>query len=60
MHRGGSEPLIGATIDSFLRDVVAAFPDREAVVCIPQGVRVTYAELDARYVGQVVVRRKAG
>jgi fatty-acyl-CoA synthase len=45
-HRGGTDPLRGETLDEHLRTVVARFPDREAVVSLPQGLRRTYAELD--------------
>jgi len=47
-HRGSDLQLLGATLDAHLREVVARFPEREAVVSIPQGARVSYAELDER------------
>ena len=46
-HRGGTMPLLGTTIDAFLRPVVARFPDRDALIGVPQGIRLTYAGLDA-------------
>ncbi len=42
---GGEEPLLDATIAEHFASVVERFPDREAVVSIPQGRRLTYAEL---------------
>ncbi|MFO0828425.1 MAG: AMP-binding protein [Phycisphaerales bacterium] len=47
-HCGGQEPLIGLTIDEYLRGVIERFPDREAVVSVPQKERVTYRQLDER------------
>ncbi len=44
-HRGGDEPLLGVTIPEQFSRVVARFPDREAVVALPQGRRLTYAAL---------------
>ncbi len=44
-HRGGLEPLLGATIPAHFADVVTRFSDREAVVSIPQNRRFTYAQL---------------
>ncbi|MDT4894174.1 MAG: fatty-acyl-CoA synthase [Pseudonocardiales bacterium] len=41
-------PLLGETIDANLRRAVAAFGDREALVDIASGVRLTYRELDGR------------
>ena len=46
IHNGGSEALLGLTIDEHLRGVIAAHGEREAVVSLPQGRRVTYAQLD--------------
>ncbi len=40
-------PLLGETIDANLRRAVARFPDREALVDVAAGRRLTYAELDA-------------
>src|SRR3954447_12485904 len=42
-----SSPLLGETIDANLRRSVARFPDREAVVDVPAGRRMTYTEVDA-------------
>jgi len=42
-HRGDAEPLLGATIPVFLREIARRYPDRDAVVSIPQGVRLSYA-----------------
>jgi fatty-acyl-CoA synthase len=41
------KPLLGETIDANLRRAVASYPDREAVVDVPTGQRLTYRELDA-------------
>ena len=41
-------PLLDETIDANLRRTVSTWPDREAVVDVASGVRLTYAELDAR------------
>jgi fatty-acyl-CoA synthase len=43
-HRGGTEPLLGATIPEHFAAVVARLPDHEAVVARPQGQRLTYAD----------------
>ena len=40
--------LLEETIDANLRRTVSTWPDREAVVDVTAGVRLTYAELDAR------------
>ena len=45
VHRGGSEPLSGATIPEYFQAVVQQFPQQEAVVSLPQGRRMTYSEL---------------
>ncbi len=42
------KPLIGETIGENLERAVARFGDREALVVRHQGVRLTYAELDAQ------------
>jgi fatty-acyl-CoA synthase len=47
-HRGGDVPLFGVTIDEHFRATAARFPRQEAIVSIAQGLRVTYADLDAR------------
>jgi fatty-acyl-CoA synthase len=43
-HRGGDTPLLGATIPEHFASVVAQFPENDAVVSMPQGRRLTYAE----------------
>ena len=42
-HRGGEEPLLGATIPEHFASVAARFPDNEALVSIPQNRRLSYA-----------------
>ena len=42
-----TKPLIGRTIDENLREAVARFGDREALVDVASGVRLTYQQLDA-------------
>ena len=42
-----STPLLGQTISANLRATVARVPDRAAVVDVPTGRRLTYAEVDA-------------
>jgi len=44
-HRGGDEPLLGATIPEHFLAVVERFREREAAVFIPQGRRLTYGVL---------------
>jgi fatty-acyl-CoA synthase len=39
-----STPLLGETVGENLRRVVERFPDREALVCVPQGYRATYRQ----------------
>ncbi len=46
LHRGGTTPLVGLTIDEFFREMVDRFPDRDAVVALPQKKRLTYRDLD--------------
>jgi fatty-acyl-CoA synthase len=46
-HRGGEEPLLGATIPDHFAEVVARFRDHEAVVCLAQERRLTYGALAA-------------
>jgi fatty-acyl-CoA synthase len=41
-HVGGTTPLLGVPIHECLEGVARRFPDRDAVVSIPQGVRLTY------------------
>ncbi|MGD8743478.1 MAG: AMP-binding protein, partial [Granulosicoccaceae bacterium] len=43
-HRGGDEPLLGATIPEHFAAIAQRFPEHEAVVSIPQGRRLTYAQ----------------
>ena len=44
-HNPGGVPLIGETIGDNLERVARRFPDRDAVVSVHQGRRLTYAEL---------------
>jgi len=44
-HSGGTVPLLGLTISEHFIQVVKRFPDKEAVVSLPQGKRLTYAAL---------------
>ena len=44
-HRGGDEPLLGVTIPEQFSRIVQQFPDREAVVSLPQDRRLTYQQL---------------
>jgi fatty-acyl-CoA synthase len=53
-HRGSDEPLLGMTIPEHFSRVAARFPDREAVVSLPQGRRMSYSEL-AREVDRVAM-----
>lgn len=46
-HRGGDPPLLGVTIPEHFAAIARRFPDREAVVGMPQGRRLTYAQLAA-------------
>jgi fatty-acyl-CoA synthase len=46
-HGASDVPLLGQTIGANLERIVVRFGDREAVVSCHQGVRMTYAELDA-------------
>jgi len=48
LHRGGPTPLIGETIDAYLRGAERRIADREAVVSLHQRLRPTYAELDRK------------
>jgi fatty-acyl-CoA synthase len=43
-HRGGDTPLLGATIGEHFANIVKQFPHNEAVVSLPQGRRLTYAQ----------------
>lgn len=42
-HRGGTTPLIGVPIYTFLKDIAQRFPEEEAVVSVPQGTRLSYS-----------------
>jgi fatty-acyl-CoA synthase len=44
-HRGGDEPLTGATIPEHFAQIVEHYPDHEAIVSIPQNRRLSYREL---------------
>ncbi len=44
-HRGGEISLLGLTIPEHFADVVARFPNRDAVICVPQQQQLTYAQL---------------
>lgn len=46
LHCGGDAPLLFQTLDEHFRHVATRFPEHEAVVSIPQGLRLSYAELD--------------
>ncbi len=47
-HRGGIEPLLGATIPEHYATIAARFPGSEAVVSVSQQRRLTYAELSSQ------------
>jgi fatty-acyl-CoA synthase len=47
-HRGGVEPLLGATIPEHFATIAARFPGSEAVVSITRQRRLTYAELSGQ------------
>jgi len=44
-HRGGEQPLLGATIAEHFLSIAGRFPEREAVVSVPQQRRLNYREL---------------
>ena len=44
-HRGGEEPLLGATIPEHVAMIATRLPDKPAVVSLPQQRRLTYREL---------------
>ncbi len=46
-HRGGTEPLLGATIPERFSAIVERFPDSDAVVSLPQNRRLRYLELES-------------
>lgn len=43
-HRGGEEPLLGSTISEQFDEIVARYPEHEAVVSRPQNRRFNYRE----------------
>jgi fatty-acyl-CoA synthase len=43
-HRGSEKPLIGETIGHMFERIALTYPDNEAVVYLPSGVRWTYRE----------------
>jgi fatty-acyl-CoA synthase len=45
-HAGGPTPLLGDTVDGHFREVASRHRDREAIVSVAQGRRLTYGELD--------------
>ena len=47
-HRGVEMPLLGQTIAEHFAGIVSRFPEHEAVVAIPQNVRLTYIEFSER------------
>jgi fatty-acyl-CoA synthase len=47
LHGASPVPLLGETIGNDLDRTVARFPDRDAVISVHQGVRMTYAEFHA-------------
>lgn len=47
-HRGGETPLLGQTIAEYFAAIAARFPEREAVVSIPQARRLTYRQLSVQ------------
>ncbi len=48
VHAGGDRPLIGLPIYPYLRAVADRYPENEAVVSVPQGIRLTYGEFFER------------
>ncbi|MBT5812603.1 MAG: AMP-binding protein, partial [Rhodospirillaceae bacterium] len=42
LHRGGDEPLLGATIPEHFDAIARKYADREAVACLHQNRRLTY------------------
>lgn len=46
-HRGGDEPLLGATIPEHFAGIVERFAEHEAIVSLPQQRRLTYQQLSA-------------
>ncbi|MHC4428103.1 MAG: AMP-binding protein [Planctomycetota bacterium] len=48
VHVGGDEPLLWLDVDGMFRRTVARFPDRDAVISLAQGHRLSYLDLDRR------------
>ena len=44
-HRGGSTPLLGATIPEHFNEIVDRYANRDAIVSLHQGRRLSYGEL---------------
>ncbi len=44
-HRGGDIPLLGQTIPEHFATIVSRFPDRDAVISVPQNQQLTYTQL---------------
>lgn len=47
-HRGGDVPLLGQTIAEHFLEIAARFPNREAVISMPQQLQLTYAQLSGQ------------
>lgn len=47
LHRGGNEPLTGATIPEHFSAIARRFPERPALVSVHQNRRLNYSELEA-------------
>ncbi|NOR80621.1 MAG: AMP-binding protein [Methyloprofundus sp.] len=47
-HRGGDMPLLGQTIAEHFAVIAARFPERNAVVSVPQNLQLTYTQLSER------------
>ncbi len=47
-HRGGRQSLLGLPISTYLRGVAERFPERDALISVEQGIRLTYSQLFAR------------
>ena len=43
-HRGGEQPLLGATIPEHFASMVERYPDHEAIVSLPQDRRLSYKQ----------------
>ena len=44
-HRGGDTPLLGQTIPEHFAAIVTRFPDRDAVISVPQQLQLNYTQL---------------